>query len=113
MLVFKASPRASISSAQKGSTGQNPWNTKNIAKTSENRHVQAKNSLAAEGVSEQFGASSMRCSMGERITQRRVRLAANCRLTSSSETVFDDPARPEESRPEESSGLHACPNTTS
>src|ERR1700678_2435135 len=63
MLAFRASPSASISSAQNGSTGQNPWNTNSRAKTSENRQVQAKNSFAPAGVSEQFGASSMRWSM--------------------------------------------------
>src|ERR1700734_2908304 len=63
MLAFRASPSASISSAQNGSTGQNPRNTNSRAKTSENRQVQAKNSFAPAGVSEQFGASSMRCSM--------------------------------------------------
>ena len=46
-------------------------------KASENRHVAAKKSLAAPGVSEQLGASSMRCSMAARITQRSLGTCKN------------------------------------
>src|SRR5580692_7352973 len=63
MLACRANPSAPISSAQKGSTGQKPCTTKTIAKARENKHVPTKNRRAVVGVSEQFGASSMRSSM--------------------------------------------------
>ena len=65
MLACKAIPRASISKAQNNKTGQNPLRTKSRVKLKENRHVAAKNSLAPERLSEQFGANSMRCSISE------------------------------------------------
>src|ERR1700761_4810708 len=68
MLLFRASPKASISRPQNGSTGQNPCSTKIIAKANENRQVEPKNSRAVNGEREQFGASSMRSSMRPRIT---------------------------------------------
>jgi hypothetical protein len=69
MLAWSDSPNTNISRAQNGRTGQKPWNTKNKEKPSENRHVDAKKSMAPAGLSEQFGASVMRCSMPPRITQ--------------------------------------------
>src|SRR6202030_2603256 len=57
MLALRHSPNTNISRAQNGSTGQKPWNTKNKANPSENRHVEAKKSMAPAGLSEQFGAS--------------------------------------------------------
>src|SRR5271163_982047 len=69
MLALRASPNASISSAQNGNTGQKPWNTKNKAKPIKNRQVETKKSSAPAGFSEQLGCSSMRCSMSTRITQ--------------------------------------------
>jgi hypothetical protein len=65
---YSASPNPIISRAQNGKTGQNPLKTKTSAKANENRHVAAKKSLAPAGLSEQLGASSIRCSMARRIT---------------------------------------------
>jgi hypothetical protein len=65
MLARKAIPRPSISKAQNSKTGQNPFSTKNNAKLKENRQVAPKKSWAPERVSEQFGASVMRCSTGQ------------------------------------------------
>src|ERR1700679_2386150 len=76
MLACKAIPRASISKAQNTKTGQNPCRAKKRAKLKENRHVAAKKSLAPEGLSEQLGAKSMRCSMPRRITQGQAPLAS-------------------------------------
>jgi hypothetical protein len=64
-LKNKADPSAAISSAQKGSTGQNPRITNINAKVNENKHVAAKNAVAVLGVSEQLGLSSMRCSIAK------------------------------------------------
>ena len=62
-LKYNADPSAAISMPQKGSTGQNPRITNINAKINENKHVAAKNSIAALGESEQLGRSSMRCSI--------------------------------------------------
>jgi len=64
-LKCRANPNAAISSAQKGSTGQNPRITNINEKINENRHVATKSSAAALGLSEQLGFSSMRCSIAK------------------------------------------------
>src|ERR1700674_4742989 len=63
-LERKAIPKASISSAQNGNTGQNPMTANIMLKANENRQVAPKKSLAPAAVSEQLGASSIRVSMG-------------------------------------------------
>src|ERR1700730_16485887 len=70
MLTLRHRPKASISSAQKGSTGQNPMQVKNRLKAKENRQIATKKSLAPTGVSEQLGASSMRFSMAGKNNSR-------------------------------------------
>src|SRR5260221_9497340 len=80
MLAWRHKPRASISSAQNGNTGQNPRQAKNRLNARENRQIEPKKSLAPEGVREQLGASSMRFSMAIRITQ-------GCAIQSSSASL--------------------------
>jgi hypothetical protein len=63
MLVARQSPRASISRAQKGMTGQNPCNVKYRENIKENNEMDAKNSAAPLRLNEQLGLSSMRCSI--------------------------------------------------
>ncbi len=59
----KANPSPSISKAQHTITGQKPCHVNSKARLPEKAQTQAKNALAVAGVSEQFGASSIRCSM--------------------------------------------------
>src|SRR5450631_3190888 len=63
-LARKAIPKASISSAQNGNTGQKPITTNTMLKANENRQVATKKSLVSAAVSEQLGASTIRVSMG-------------------------------------------------
>ena len=64
MLVFRAQPSSAISSPANGRTGQKPWAATRPAIVNDTTQVLRKKSRAARGVSEQWGAISMRAEGG-------------------------------------------------